>query len=72
MPAPVSKGPARSAPVGTLAFLSSGSIVPDQENKTFQKDELLIIDDKKDVWVAPQGQDGSGRTKLNEKFGGRY
>jgi len=72
MPAPVSKGPARSRPVGTLAFLSSGSSVPNQENKTVQRDELLTIDDKKDVWVAPQGQDGSGRTKLNEKFGGRY
>jgi pSer/pThr/pTyr-binding forkhead associated (FHA) protein len=27
---------------------------------------------KMDVWRAPEGQDGSGRTKLNEKFAGRY
>lgn len=25
-----------------------------------------------DTWQAPSDQDGSGRTKLNEKFGGRY
>jgi hypothetical protein len=30
------------------------------------------MDTKKDEWVAPKGQDGSGRTKLNEKFAGRY
>ena len=69
MPAPVSIGPARSAPAGTLAFLSAGSKL---SNKTVQKDERMAIDDKNDVWVAPQGQDGSGRTKLNEKFGSRY
>ena len=27
---------------------------------------------KMDVWRAPEGQDGSGKTKLNEKFAGRY
>jgi pSer/pThr/pTyr-binding forkhead associated (FHA) protein len=27
---------------------------------------------KMDVWRAPKGQDGSGKTKLNEKFAGRY
>jgi hypothetical protein len=27
---------------------------------------------QEDTWQAPKGQDGSGRTKLNEKFAGRY
>ena len=27
---------------------------------------------KEDVWQAPKDQDGSGRTKLNDKFAGRY
>jgi hypothetical protein len=30
------------------------------------------FDSKKDTWVAPKGQDGSGITKLNAKFHGRY
>uniref|UniRef100_A0A7S2UR41 FHA domain-containing protein n=1 Tax=Attheya septentrionalis TaxID=420275 RepID=A0A7S2UR41_9STRA len=30
------------------------------------------IDLKKDEWRAPKGQDGSGITKLNAKFAGRY
>ena len=30
------------------------------------------FDSKKDEWVAPKGQDGSGITKLNAKFQGRY
>mmetsp|Transcript_13944 Transcript_13944/g.21268 ORF Transcript_13944/g.21268 Transcript_13944/m.21268 type:complete len:502 (+) Transcript_13944:71-1576(+) len=29
-------------------------------------------DKEKDVWRIPVGQDGSGRTKLNDKFKGRY
>jgi pSer/pThr/pTyr-binding forkhead associated (FHA) protein len=31
-----------------------------------------VVDLKQDVWRAPKGQDGSGYTKLNEKFAGRY
>ena len=31
-----------------------------------------VIDTKSDVWRAPEGQDGSGKTKLNKKFEGRY
>ena len=29
-------------------------------------------DPKVDQWIAPKEQDGSGKTKLNDKFGGRY
>jgi hypothetical protein len=31
-----------------------------------------FFDAKKDEWRPPQGQDGSGVTKLNQKFAGRY
>ena len=34
--------------------------------------QQLSMDSTSDVWRAPKGQDGSGRTKLNEKFAGRY
>ena len=30
------------------------------------------MDPKIDEWVAPTNQDGSGETKLNAKFRGRY
>jgi len=43
----------------------SGSNAPRQQQK-------LLIDTQSDVWRAPEGQDGSGRTKLNNKFAGRY
>ena len=65
------KGPLRRTPIGTLAFLSprrSSTIesVPSEVNGQ------TTMDGKKDMWVAPKGQDGSGKTKLNVKFAGRY
>jgi hypothetical protein len=76
-PAPDFKRPASTT--GTLAFIASmthtkentagmkpsSSPVPKKVQKT-------VIDPKKDEWRAPQGQDGSGMTKLNAKFAGRY
>jgi hypothetical protein len=33
---------------------------------------LNPFDSKKDEWIAPADQDGSGRTSLHDKFKGRY
>ena len=70
---------------GTLSFLNQMSTVntsKDSTNSTTKSSKQNNIpnpsqprtgmDTKKDEWVAPKGQDGSGRTKLNEKFAGRY
>jgi hypothetical protein len=67
---------------GTLAFLngatnSMDTARDDRANNAANKKDLSrssqrTIDPKQDVWRAPKGQDGSGYTKLNEKFGGRY
>jgi hypothetical protein len=69
---------------GTLSFLNQISSVntsKDNKNTTAKGSKHNIpnpsrpcadTDTKKDEWVAPKGQDGSGRTKLNEKFAGRY
>jgi pSer/pThr/pTyr-binding forkhead associated (FHA) protein len=63
---------------GTLAFLSSMTkstkkSSDDSKEPTKVKDaKKTAMDPKKDVWRAPAGQDGSGITKLNAKFAGRY
>mmetsp|Transcript_49094 Transcript_49094/g.53002 ORF Transcript_49094/g.53002 Transcript_49094/m.53002 type:complete len:600 (-) Transcript_49094:1996-3795(-) len=67
-------------PAATLSFLNPISKVNTLKDKTsstkFGKHasnaSRRCIDLKKDEWMAPKGQDGSGRTKLNEKFAGRY
>jgi pSer/pThr/pTyr-binding forkhead associated (FHA) protein len=70
---------------GTLSFLNQISAVNTSKdntnsttkgskhsNKPNPSQPRTGMDTKKDEWVAPKGQDGSGRTKLNEKFAGRY
>ncbi|CAJ1912756.1 unnamed protein product [Cylindrotheca closterium] len=71
-------------PMGTLAFLSSmtgdtnNNNNSESNNQSGDKDgkqnakKKAVLDPKKDVWRAPEGQDGSGYTKLNAKFAGRY
>jgi hypothetical protein len=44
----------------------------DNQAQNSKNQAALIIDPKKDEWRAPEGQDGSGRTKLNATFAGRY
>lgn len=69
---------------GTLAFLnnmtkmqdsdaemSSGTTRPSSK-ETSKVSATAARSSKEDVWQAPVDQDGSGRTKLNEKFAGRY
>jgi hypothetical protein len=77
-----------NAPMGTMAFLSSmtqrESSKEDaatrepkrqkQQPRAIEKPVPTVDngDEKKDVWQAPKDQDGSGSTKLNLKFAGRY
>ena len=83
MPPPpsVAKGGAARQQHGTLAVLSS---MPRSEMKSklgnehpsnaasSQAKTAIISDQRQDEWRAPEGQDGSGITKLNAKFAGRY
>jgi hypothetical protein len=65
---------------GTLAFLSNKgaftSVSVTEQKRPHKKDAQssgqASFDSKKDEWRAPEGQDGSGLTKLNAKFAGRY
>jgi hypothetical protein len=67
-------------PVGTLSFLNALSASDPKKNeitavqsasKTIAASKIPS-NPKEDVWQAPKDQDGSGRTKLNDKFAGRY
>jgi pSer/pThr/pTyr-binding forkhead associated (FHA) protein len=72
MPCPATKG---AVPTGTLAFIATSSKIAGQSAPTEAKTAEVVdsgFDSKTDQWKAPAGQDGSGRTKLNEKFAGRY
>lgn len=64
-----------AAPTGTLAFIALSSETVGQSAPT-QVEKAKPVDSgfdlKTDKWKAPAGQDGSGRTKLNDKFAGRY
>jgi pSer/pThr/pTyr-binding forkhead associated (FHA) protein len=84
----IPKGPQRpsqssSSILSTLQFLqqsSTSSSAIEFKSQAFQqqsKDEQKKKDNneynpKVDRWVKPKGQDGSGKTKLNAKFQGRY
>ncbi|KAL3932353.1 MAG: hypothetical protein SGBAC_010887 [Bacillariaceae sp.] len=69
-------------PMGTLAFLDamtkdnintgSNGQKGDKDRQQQNAKKKGVLDPKKDVWRAPEGQDGSGYTKLNAKFAGRY
>lgn len=69
--------------VGTLAYLSSSSVYPEKSGRSqMRSDRTLRTTDvaevalnneqQQDVWQIPKHQDGSGKTKLNAKFAGRY
>jgi hypothetical protein len=58
-----------SSPVGTLSVLTSGKNTKQKQKETKASESF---DPKKDVWKAPDDQDGSGITSLNARFAGRY
>jgi pSer/pThr/pTyr-binding forkhead associated (FHA) protein len=75
----------RAPPIGTLSVVLAGAssvskrkhenpASPKQQQQQPAKQKLddSGFDSKKDVWKAPNDQDGSGITKLNAKFAGRY
>jgi hypothetical protein len=64
------KGPAKGSHVidSKVVALQSSSDASAADDHTTP----TTIDLKKDEWRAPKGQDGSGITKLNAKFAGRY
>jgi hypothetical protein len=69
---PAARGP---APRGTLAALTavpSPSSSSSSSSQPAKPSAQTTVDLQKDEWRAPQDQDGSGKTKLNEKFAGRY
>lgn len=65
---------------GTMAGLTGdANIVARTSNKKMESPPSLPLgktsashSDKVDTWQAPKDQDGSGQTKLNQKFAGRY
>lgn len=66
---------------GTLAFLSNMNKVEKSNGKSLPLNSAVGSNHKKlgfspdataDTWRAPADQDGSGQTKLNAKFAGRY
>lgn len=85
MPAPYARSKV-APPLGTLAMLSAAtsnhavvakSRSRGQSKEKSEKDSAIrkaasMEDGNIDVWQAPKDQDGSGRTKLNAKFAGRY
>jgi pSer/pThr/pTyr-binding forkhead associated (FHA) protein len=75
---------ASSSVVGTLSFLTSDSHAGSSSGKASRNKSNpkpttpapshapSTNDPQQDVWQPPKDQDGSGSTKLNAKFAGRY
>jgi FHA domain len=62
--------------VGTLAFLPSSVYADMTGDRTLRPADVAEValnnEQQQDEWQIPRDQDGSGRTKLNAKFAGRY
>jgi hypothetical protein len=77
MPSIPAKDHHRAKVRSTLSFIASSSKTV-EATPSLPKDApsdakvQLTMDPKADTWRAPTGQDGSGNTKLNAKFAGRY
>jgi pSer/pThr/pTyr-binding forkhead associated (FHA) protein len=70
------KGPtANTVPVSRKDSKEKETInftVPESREETKEEQIAINSDPQVDVWQAPKDQDGSGITKLNAKFAGRY
>jgi ribosomal protein S15P/S13E len=76
------KGPTKPTPMGTLAALKAVASSDVNHSLSSEKNPRQAASGhsedatkkafKKDEWRAPEDQDGSGMTKLNAKFAGRY
>jgi len=54
-------------------MIDSTTSLPKEETTTSTASAVILpLDPKADTWRAPTGQDGSGTTRLNAKFAGRY
>ena len=74
--------------VGTLSFLNhstasgkcketggtgrENAVVSKNRGKETSYGQLFVNPSTIDTWRPPEGQDGTGKTKLNEKYAGRY
>ncbi|GKY95545.1 hypothetical protein MPSEU_000516100 [Mayamaea pseudoterrestris] len=72
LPLPISKPSAPLARKGTLAILNLGMSEAAQAPSANSNMASVVRDFRTDTWRAPTDQDGSGITKLNQKFAERY
>ena len=60
---------------GTLATIltsSKNDKISSQRRLSQKEQQKNNADSKSDSWRAPEDQTGDGRTKLNDRYGGRY
>ncbi|GMI14473.1 hypothetical protein TrLO_g2454 [Triparma laevis f. longispina] len=70
-------GPPPKKAATTVKKVPSWVALANKSQSSDPKSEKKIVEKKKNTdkeitWQAPKNQDGSGKTKLNEKFAGRY
>ena len=74
VPAPRKRAPVTQGSLSSILSQTQSDPTASSQPKPKKpkKQSTTSFDSKQDVWTAPKGQDGSGYTKLNAKFAGRY